>query len=184
MRNQLVSRLKRIKVILIDVDGVLTRPQIIWAGQLEGNRLYEIKEFCVHDGAATWAAKSAGLIQIVVSGRDSLALRKRMERMQIHGVYAGDLNKLRVLERIKRKYRVSDEEVAYIGDDFLDLPIMERVGLPIAVQDATPEVKRVARYVTKKRGGEGAVGEALRLILRAQRKWKRGVSEAVRSAYK
>jgi len=182
--NHLKDRLKKIKMILIDVDGVLTKPQIIWAGQAEGNRLYEIKEFCVHDGAATWAAKAAGLIQVVISGRDSLALRKRMERMRVDEVCVGDLNKLIALQRLKKKYRVQEEEMAYLGDDFLDLPIMERVGLPMAVSDATPEVKKVARYVTKKKGGEGAVGEALRLILNAQGKWRKGIQEAVRSAYR
>jgi len=183
MRNHLVHRFKRIKMVLFDVDGVLASPQVIWAGQIGGRRLYEIKQFCVHDGAATWAAKAAGLIQIVISGRDSPALRKRLERMRVDGVFVDKLNKLLVLERLKRKYRVREEEIAYVGDDFLDLPIMDRVGLTIAVRDATPEVKRVARYVTKKKGGEGAVGEVLRLILQAQGKWQGAVQAAVRSAY-
>ena len=168
---------------LIDVDGVLTKPQIIWAGQADGKRLYEIKEFCVHDGAATWAAKQAGLIQVVISGRDSLAVRKRIERMQVNELWVGDLNKLKALEALKKKYGVANGEIAYLGDDFLDLPIMERVGLPMAVQDATPEVKKVARYITRKKGGEGAVGEVLRLILKAQGKWERAVQEAVQAAY-
>ena len=181
--SALLARLKRVKMVLIDVDGVLARPRIIWAGQWEGKRLYEIKEFCVHDGAATWAARAAGLIQVVVSGRESLATRQRIRRMQVNELCAGNLNKLAVLDRLKRKYGVQDQEVAYMGDDFLDLPIMERVGMPIAVQDATPEVKRVARYVTAKAGGEGAVAEALRLILTAQDKWERGLQAAVRLAY-
>ena len=184
MRDHLTARLKRIKMVLIDVDGVLASPQIVWAGQAGGRRLYEMKQFCVHDGAATWAAKAAGLMQIVVTGRDSAALRKRLERMQVDGVFAGDLNKLRVLERLKRKYKLTEDEIAYVGDDFLDLPIMERVGLPIAVRDATPEVKNVARYVTKKKGGEGAVEEVLRLILQAQGKWEWAIREAVRLAYR
>ena len=183
MRNHLAPTLRRIRAVLIDVDGVLASRQITWAGQSEGRRLYEIKQFCVHDGAATWAAHAAGLVQAVLSGRDSAALRKRMERMRVDEVFAGDLNKLRALEILKRKYRVSESEMAYIGDDFLDLPIMERVGLPIAVSDATPDVKRVARYVTKQKGGEGAVAEVLRMILTAQGKWQRAIRQTVDQAY-
>ena len=92
--------------------------------------------------------------------------------------------KRRDCEDKKRKYRVTDAQVAYLGDDFLALPIMRRVGLPMAVQDATPEVKRIARYVTKKKGGEGAVGEALRLILQAQGTWTRSVEATVSEAYR
>ena len=98
----LTKQLTRIKMILIDVDGVLAKPQIIWAGQADGKRLYEIKEFCVHDGAATWAAKQAGLIQVVISGRDSLAVRKRIERMQVNELWVGNLNKLKALEILKK----------------------------------------------------------------------------------
>lgn len=183
MRNHLAPSLKRIRAVLIDVDGVLASRQIIWAGQSEGRRLYEIKHFCVHDGAATWAANAAGLLQAVLSGRDSGALRKRMERMRVDEIFAGDLNKLRALETMKRKYHLAESEIAYIGDDFLDLPIMERVGLPIAVSDATPDVKQVARYVTKQKGGEGAVAEVLRMILTAQGKWQRAIRQTVEQAY-
>ena len=183
MRKLLRQQLKRIKMVLIDVDGVLARPQIIWAGQWQGEQLFEIKEFCVHDGSATWAARAAGLKLAVVSGRESLATRQRMAHMRVDELCLGDLNKLRVLERLKQKYGVNEEEMVYIGDDFLDLPIMRRVGIPIAVRDATPEVKRVARYITKMKGGEGAVGEVLRLVLQAQGKWAQAVETAVSSAY-
>ena len=168
---------------MIDVDGVLTKPSIIWAGSLDGGGLHEIKEFCVHDGAASWAAKEAGLIRILVSGRDSEIVRQRAERMKVDGVYLNNLNKLRVLEELKKQYEVSDDEIAYIGDDFLDLPILQRVGFPFAVHDAVPEVKKAARVVTRKKGGEGAVAEALRLILTAQGKWKQGVFRAIEKAY-
>ena len=168
---------------MIDVDGVLARSSIIWAGSLGGNGLHEIKEFCVHDGAASWAAKEAGLLRVLVSGRDSEVVRKRAERMKVDGVYLNTLNKLEILERVKEKHGLSEEEIAYIGDDFLDLPILKKVGFPIAVSDAVPEVKKVARYVTRKKGGEGAVAEALRLILTSQGKWKRGYERAIEEAY-
>ncbi len=77
------------------------QPQIVLAGEIEGAGLLEIKEFCVHDGAATWAGSAAGLIQVVISGRDSAALRKRLDRMQIDAAFLGDVNKLRALERLE-----------------------------------------------------------------------------------
>lgn len=168
---------------MIDVDGALAKPNIIWAGSFDGNGLHEIKEFCVHDGAASWAAKEAGLLRVLVSGRDSTVVRHRAERMKVDGIYLNNLNKLDVLKMVREKYHLLEEEIAYIGDDFLDLPILQRVGLPVAVSDAVPEVKRAARYVTRKKGGEGAVAETIRLILTSQGKWKEGYQKAIEKAY-
>jgi 3-deoxy-D-manno-octulosonate 8-phosphate phosphatase (KDO 8-P phosphatase) len=174
---------KRIKVLAMDVDGVLASPQIVLAGQTGVEGIFEIKQFCVHDGAAMSAGRAAGLIQVVWSGRDSAALRERLERMQVDAAFLGDVNKLRALEQVTHQYGVKEEEIAYVGDDFLDLPIMKRVGLPIAVADATFEMKRAAHYVTEKKGGQGAVEEVIRLILQAQGKWDWAVQEAVKQAY-
>lgn len=183
MSQTLKERLKKVKLLMIDVDGVLAKPNITWAGSLNGGGLHEIKEFCVHDGAASWAAKEAGLIRVLVSGRDSSVVRLRAERMKVDAVYLNNLNKLQILDQVKKKYRLSESEIAYIGDDFLDLPILKKVGFPIAVGDAVSEVKRVARYVTRKKGGEGAVSEAFRLILTAQGKWEKGYRQAIEKAY-
>lgn len=183
MSRTVKERLKKVKLLMIDVDGVLAKPNITWAGSLNGNGLHEIKEFCVHDGAASWAAKEAGLLRVLVSGRDSSVVRQRAERMKMDAVYLNNLNKLEILEEVKKKYGLSENEIAYIGDDFLDLPILEKVGFPMAVGDAVPEVKKAARYITRKKGGEGAVAEALRLILGAQGKWEKGYRQAIQKAY-
>ena len=174
---------KRVKLLAMDVDGVLASANIVLAGEIEGPGMFEVKQFCVHDGAATWAGNAAGLIQVVISGRDSTALRRRLGRMQLDATFLGDVNKLRALERITEDYDVTEEEIAYVGDDFLDLPIMRRVGLPIAVADATYEMKRAAQYVTEKKGGEGAIEEVIRVILQAQGKWDQAIEATLAQAY-
>jgi 3-deoxy-D-manno-octulosonate 8-phosphate phosphatase (KDO 8-P phosphatase) len=183
MHDELTERFRRVKMLAMDVDGVLSSPQIVLAGNPDLDKLFEVKQFCVHDGSANWAGKVAGLIQVVISGRDCPALRHRLQRMHIDAAYLGDLNKLHALAQLKEAFEVSDEEIAYVGDDFLDLPVMERVGLPIAVADATVEMKKVAAYITEKRGGEGAIEEVVRLILQAQGKWTWAVRETVKNAY-
>jgi 3-deoxy-D-manno-octulosonate 8-phosphate phosphatase (KDO 8-P phosphatase) len=183
MRKELTERFRRVRMLAMDVDGVLASPQIVYAGSPDMDGLFEVKQFCVHDGAANWAGKAAGLIQVVMSGRDSLALRRRLDRMRIDAAYLGDVNKLLALARLKEDFDVTEDEIAYVGDDFLDLPVMERVGLPIAVADATIEMKKAAAYITQKRGGEGAIEEVVRLILQAQGKWDKAVRDAVKHAY-
>ncbi len=183
VKKELKARLRKIKLFMIDVDGVLAKSSIIWAGSLSGDGLHEIKEFCVHDGAASWAAKEAGLLRVLVSGRDSAVVRQRAERMKVDGIYLNNLNKLEILEALKKEHHLLDAEIAYIGDDFLDLPILKKVGFPVAVQDAVPEVKKAARYITRKKGGEGAVAETIRLILNSQGKWKKGYEKAIEKAY-
>ena len=182
-RKVSLARFKKIRLLLIDVDGVLAKPQITWTANTTGKTLYETKSFCVQDGSATWAAKEAGLIQVVISGRESKVVRKRMQRLSVDELCLGSLDKLKVLERLKKKYSVSNQEIAYIGDDFLDIPIFKKVGLGIAVSDASPEIKKVAHVSTQKRGGEGAVAEALRMILVAQKKWDLAIERTLRSIY-
>src|SRR3954454_10906999 len=183
MHEELTERFRRVRMLAMDVDGVLASPQIVLAGGPDLDGLLEVKQFCVHDASANWAGNAAGLLQVVISGRDSDALRHRLQRMHIDAAYLGDVNKLHALAHLTEAFEVTEDEIAYVGDDFLDLPIMERVGLPIAVADATVEMKKAAAYVTEKRGGEGAIEEVVRLILQAQGKWTWAVRETVKNAY-
>jgi len=176
---------KKVKALIVDTDGVLAKPFIIWSNDDIGKkRLFETKLFCVHDGSSCWAAKMAGLRVILVSGRVSESVRKRASRMQIDDIYLDRLNKLDVLDEVKKKHGLSNEEIAYIGDDFLDLPILKSVGFAIAVNDAVEEVKEVADYVTTKNGGEGAVAEAIRVILKVAGKWDKAVNDTLSEIYK
>ena len=182
--SRLLEKIKKIKVLIIDTDGVLTKPFVIWSNNdLGKKRLFETRLFCIHDGSSCWAAKAGGLKIVLVSGRASEAVHKRASKIKIDQLYLDRINKLETLSEVIEKNDVSRDEVAYIGDDFLDLPIMKAVGLAMAVNDAVDEVKEVADYITKKNGGEGAVAEAIRVILKSQDKWDKAVSDVLEESY-
>ena len=153
-------QLKKIKLIISDVDGVLTDGTIMKGG---GNM--ELKRFCVQDGTAVAMVKAAGFDLAFISGRYSQATEIRMKELKISDVYNGTLNKLVPYRELKKKYQLKDDEIAYIGDDLIDIPVMEKVGLPAAVQNAYPDVKEKAVFVTKTRGGEGAFREFIDWML-------------------
>lgn len=161
----------------MDVDGVLTNGSI-WLLSMPDGTASEIKGFSAYDGAGLKMAKACGLRTGVITGRDSPAVTRRARECEMEFVYQGRGEKLPAYEEILRKAGVTDAEVAYIGDDLPDLPILTRVGLAIAVANASPEVKKTAHFVTRRSGGEGAAREAVELILKVQGKW----SEATRAA--
>ena len=153
-------QLKKIKLIISDVDGVLTDGTI-----MKGGGDMELKRFCVQDGTAVAMVKAAGFDLAFISGRYSKATEVRMKELKISDVYNGTLNKLVPYRELKKKYQLKDDEIAYIGDDLIDIPVMEKVGIPAAVQNAYPDVKEKAVFVTKTRGGEGAFREFIDWML-------------------
>ena len=153
-------QLQKIKLIISDVDGVLTDGTVLKGG---GNM--ELKRFCVQDGTAVAMVKAAGFNLAFISGRYSEATEIRMKELKISDVYNGTLNKLVPYRELKKKYQLKDDEIAYIGDDLIDIPVMKKVGLPAAVQNAYPDVKEKAVFVTKTRGGEGAFREFIDWML-------------------
>ena len=153
-------QLQKIKLIISDVDGVLTDGTI-----MKGGGDMELKRFCVQDGTAVAMVKAAGFDLAFISGRYSKATEVRMKELKISDVYNGTLNKLVPYRELKKKYQLKDDEIAYIGDDLIDIPVMEKVGLPAAVQNAYPDVKEKAVFVTKTRGGEGAFREFIDWML-------------------
>jgi 3-deoxy-D-manno-octulosonate 8-phosphate phosphatase (KDO 8-P phosphatase) len=166
----LSARAKRIRVFLMDVDGVLTDGRI-WLLSRRDGTASEIKGFSAYDGAGLKLARAAGLRTGLITGRESTAVAQRARECEIEFVYQGRSTKLGSLEEIIRITGVSPEEVAYVGDDLPDIPVLERVGLAVAVANAAPEVKRAAHFVTSRSGGEGAVREVIELIVKAQGKW-------------
>jgi len=152
--------LNKIKLIISDVDGVLTDGTIY-----KGPDDMELKQFCVQDGTAVAMAKTAGFLLAFISGRFSQATEIRLKELKVSDVYNGTLNKLIPYEDLKKNYNLVDEEIAYIGDDLIDIPVMEKVGLSAAVQNAYPQVKEKAKFVTKANGGEGAYREFIDWIL-------------------
>jgi 3-deoxy-D-manno-octulosonate 8-phosphate phosphatase (KDO 8-P phosphatase) len=140
----------------------------------------EMKAFHSQDGAGLKLARESGLRTGVISGRDSAAVTRRAAEVGMEFVYQGRAEKLPAYEEILRVTGVRDAEVAYIGDDLPDLPILERVGLAVAVANAVPEVRRAAHHVTRRTGGDAGVREAIEGILKAQGKW-RAVAQRARS---
>jgi 3-deoxy-D-manno-octulosonate 8-phosphate phosphatase (KDO 8-P phosphatase) len=172
-----VSRARKIQLLLMDADGVLTRGQVVLLSQPDGTAL-EVKEFDAHDGAGLTLARIMGLRTGIITGRESAALARRAQEMNIEFLYQKRAEKIPAYEEILRLSRVAEESIAYVGDDLPDLPVMARVGLAVAVADAAVEVKRAAHYVTSRRGGDRALREVVELILKAQGKWKDAVKRA------
>ncbi|MFA5794560.1 MAG: HAD hydrolase family protein [Candidatus Brocadiia bacterium] len=159
--------LKQIKMVIMDVDGVLTDGRIHI--DCKGN---ETQVFDVYDGSGIVYLKRCGIITAIISGRKIKATLYRAKQVGIAEIHQDVQRKQDVLPGILRKYKISARDVCYVGDDLMDIPIMKRVGFPVAVQNARPEVKQHAKYVTKRAGGDGAIRELAEKILKAQGKWK------------
>jgi 3-deoxy-D-manno-octulosonate 8-phosphate phosphatase (KDO 8-P phosphatase) len=170
-------RAKKIRLLLMDVDGVLTDGHVCLQTFPDGH-VGEMKIFHAHDGAGLKLASIVGLRTGVISGRNTRAVDQRAKESGIEFVYQGRAEKVGAYLDALRRAEAKDEEVAYIGDDLPDLPLLLRVGLAVAVADAAPEVKQAAHYVTRARGGEGAARETVELILKAQGKWHDAISRA------
>lgn len=164
------ARARKIRVLLMDVDGVLTDGHI-WLLSRRDGTASEIKGFSAYDGAGLKLARAAGLRTGLITGRESSAVSQRARECEIEFVYQHRATKLGALEEILRTTGADASEVAYVGDDLPDMPVLQRVGLAVAVANAVPEVKRAAHFVTRRSGGEGAVREAIELIVKAQGKW-------------
>ena len=158
--------MKNIKLVIIDVDGVLTDGTIYIDS--EGR---ETKAFNVLDGTGIAYLHRSGIKTAIISGRTCKSVIYRAKELDITDVYQGAKNKLDAYKEILKKHALRDEEICYIGDDLIDMPILYRVGFPVAVANATPFVKQHSAYVTKARGGCGAVREVAEKILKYQDKW-------------
>jgi 3-deoxy-D-manno-octulosonate 8-phosphate phosphatase (KDO 8-P phosphatase) len=173
----LARRAKQIQVLLMDVDGTLTDGSVTLLSQTDGSAL-EIKNFNAHDGQGLTLAVTAGLRTGVITGRSSPALRRRCKELDIEFVYEKQGHKIAAYEDVLRKTGVQESEVAFLGDDLPDLPIMQRVGLAVAVGDAMVDVRRAAHYRTKAAGGKGAARELVEIILKSKGIWKEMIEKA------
>ncbi|MEE9124100.1 MAG: HAD hydrolase family protein [candidate division NC10 bacterium] len=160
------EKAKRIRLLLLDVDGVLTDGRITY-----GSAGLEVLSFHVRDGFALKAAQEAGITVGLVSGRKSEALFRRAEELRLAEVHIGVEDKMGVYRQLLVRYRLADTEVAYMGDDLPDLPVLRQAGLAISVADAPAEVRRAAHLVTSLPGGKGAVREAVEWLLKSQGVW-------------
>jgi 3-deoxy-D-manno-octulosonate 8-phosphate phosphatase (KDO 8-P phosphatase) len=161
------DRLKKIKLLLLDVDGVMTDGRIIF----DSNGI-ESKFFNVKDGHGIKLLQRAGVEVGIVSGRSSQVVANRAAELGITRVFQGSLDKLAVYRQILAETGLADEQVAFMGDDVIDIPVMRRVGFSAAPADAVEEVLPHARFVARNRGGWGAVRELCDLILKGQGAWE------------
>lgn len=163
----------RIRLVGLDVDGVLTDGGI-YVGRV-GDHAVELKRFHSQDGSGAWLLRHAGITLVLASGRHSDATAIRAREMKIDEVLedeTGGGRKLHTFEAMLARRSIGWDECAFAGDDLADLPLLTRVGLPIAVANAVPEVKAAALLVTERRGGEGAVREVAETILTARGVWE------------
>lgn len=166
MKKSLKDKLRKIKMLILDVDGVMTDGRIIM-----DDKGRELKNFDVRDGHGIKLLQRYAINVAILTGRKSKVVEYRAKDLEITEVHQKVFNKEKILEKILQKHKVRAEAVAYIGDDIVDIPVMRRVGFSAAVADAMAIVKKSANYVTKNRGGRGAVREICEMILQAQDKW-------------
>ena len=154
---------KEIRLLLLDVDGVLTDGSVVYAQS--GS---ELKSFNTKDGFGIRLLQEAGIEVGLITARSSEAVQRRAQDLKLAHVYQGVRNKIEAFDRILAEQKLSPQQVAYMGDDWLDLPLLSRVGLAVTVADAVTEVKAVAHYVARREGGRGAVRELCELIIEAK----------------
>jgi 3-deoxy-D-manno-octulosonate 8-phosphate phosphatase (KDO 8-P phosphatase) len=164
-KESLITKAKKIKLLLLDVDGVLTDGGIIL-----DNRGNELKAFHVRDGHGIKLAQRAGITVGIITGRKSDVVLVRARELGIEEVHQGAHEKIAVYESLVAKYAVADSAVAYMGDDIVDLGVFKRVGMAVTVADADPAVRPHVDMITRTAGGRGAVRELINFILKNQGK--------------
>ena len=165
--KKLIEIARNIKFVILDVDGVLTD-----GGIIIDNKGNELKSFHVRDGHGIKMLIRAGINVALITGRSSKVVERRARELGITEVFQKCFDKRKAYRQLSKKYSLDDLEVAYIGDDIVDIPLLQRVGLPVVVADADDEVKSSALIVTEKRGGRGAVREVCDFILKAKGCWQ------------
>ena len=175
---ELIERGKKVKLVITDVDGVLTDGSIYKGGNeitYKSFNNFELKKFSVLDGAGVALARLLDFHIAFISGRKSSATEIRANELNITDVYNGTLNKMTPYKDLKSKYSLNDEDIAFIGDDIIDLNLMENVGAPIAVANAYHLVKDTAIYTTSLPGGQGAFREAIDWLAMCQGRYEEGI---------
>lgn len=171
MTDNLTERASKIRMLVLDCDGVLTDGRIIL---LPGGD--ETKAFDVKDGHAMVMAARVGVRSAIISGRTSSVVRQRAKELGVAHLYERAWGKVEPYEKILVDEGLTDEQVCYVGDDVVDIPLMRRAGLAVAVADAVDDLKRFAHLITKRGGGRGAVREVIEFILKSQGKWDEALS--------
>ena len=163
MKSKVYRKAQKIELFIMDVDGVLTDGKIYL-----GNNGEELKAFHAQDGQGIKLGQKEGIRFAIITGRKSKIVDNRAQELDIKDVFQGIDNKYRVYKNLLKKYNLSSEKIAYIGDDISDIPILKEVGLSLTVADGVESVKRLVDYVADNKGGRGAVREVMNIILEAK----------------
>jgi 3-deoxy-D-manno-octulosonate 8-phosphate phosphatase (KDO 8-P phosphatase) len=179
-----LARARKIKLFLMDVDGTLTDGGVclISATIADGSgepTVSEMKVFNAQDGQGLSLAHTMGIQTGFITGRHSPAVAKRAQELQVTFVYLGQAKKMAAFEECVQKAGVTEEEVAYMGDDLPDIPLAQRAGLAVCVADGAPELAAVCHFTTRRPAGRGAAREVVELILKAQGRWEEAVPQAL-----
>ena len=176
------ARARKIKLFLMDIDGTLTDGGVclISSTSSSGNAtVSEMKVFNAQDGQGLSLAHTMGIQTGFITGRRSPAVAKRAEELKVTFVYLGQAKKMQAYEECMAKAGVTEDEVAYLGDDLPDIPLAQRSGLGVCVADGAPELKSVCHFITQRPGGRGAAREVVELILKSQGRWEEAVPLAL-----
>ena len=172
--DEIAARASKVELLILDCDGVLTDGRIFMLP--DGD---ETKSFDVKDGHAIVMLQRAGIKVGIISGRKSSVVRARAKELGIAHLHEMAWVKTEAYQKMLDEEKLSDEQVCYIGDDVVDIPLLKRVGLAVSVADAVEEAKRFSHLVTERAGGRGAVREVIELIMKAQNKWADALSRYV-----
>ena len=164
--DEIIERAKHVKVFVVDIDGVMTDGRIIYSGYGD-----ELRFFDVQDGFGITLLNRAGIKTVIVTAGKSKIVKHRARDLKVTATYHGFMDKIDAFNHLLKRFNATPEEVCFIGDDIIDMPILKRVGFAIAVPNAVDEVKKLAHHVTVHKGGRGAVREICDLILKSQGKW-------------
>jgi 3-deoxy-D-manno-octulosonate 8-phosphate phosphatase (KDO 8-P phosphatase) len=179
-----LARARNIRLFLMDVDGTLTDGGVclISTTDAEGAAVpvvSEMKVFNAHDGQGLSLAHTMGIQTGFITGRHSPAVARRAQELKVTFVYLGQAKKTEAFEECMRKAGVTEQEVAYLGDDLPDIPLARRAGLGVCVADGAPDLAAVCQFTTRQPGGRGAAREVVELILKAQGRWQEAVPQAL-----
>ena len=167
VEESIANKARGIRLLLLDVDGVLTDGRIIYDSKGRDSKFFD-----VHDGLGVYLLKKAGIPTVLITAKGSRAIKPRARDMRVDAVFEGISPKTSVFGKILKRYKLTPENVCFVADDLVDACLMSKVGFAVAVFNACPEIKGLADYITQREGGRGAVREVAELILKSQGKWQ------------
>lgn len=169
--DELARRIEKVRFVILDIDGVLTDGRIVY-----DNRGNELKFFDVQDGFGVALLKRVGIETVIMTAKKSNVVARRAKDFNVKGLYQNCFDKLETFRGMLEKFNIRPDEVCFMGDDVIDIPVLKRVGFAVSVPNGVDEAKEAAHYITKKPGGRGAVREVCDLIIKTQGKWQDVIS--------